>query len=234
MKSIALICLIGLIEAISCATAPVSVPFASICSKGDPEISGYVFEKLDEYSSIEVTNEGAINCSLIAKVNSRYSNNYEVTMYIDTFTYLCRQFKSLYDQATCLNIRIYKELFKPELVLGQAGSDYDSFEFHLPRVSNANGSLKAYVTLVSKQYEGDGCRGSPSADTLFKCADNTCIYGDFKCNGVFNCQDQSDEADALCKAGGRDWVSWLLIGVAVAVALAIGCTIVYVKAAEKR
>ncbi|KAI1290028.1 hypothetical protein HDE_08846 [Halotydeus destructor] len=232
MKSIALICLIGLIGTISCASAPFGVSLASLCNT-DPTKSGYIFESLDSNSSIAVTNEGAIACDIEVKVLAANADNYEVTMYFDTFTYDCDQFATVNDQLTCKGIGPGKQQYKAQLVDSASSPVFKSFVLSLPKVAGdaAKGKLAAYVTLVSKQDKDGKCQGSASEDTLFKCADKTCIYGDFKCNGVFNCNDASDQTDALCKAkeGGLGWFSWLLIIVAIAVVLGGGGYVAYVK-----
>ncbi|KAI1290025.1 hypothetical protein HDE_08845 [Halotydeus destructor] len=242
MKSIALTSLIGLIGTISCAIDPVKVALNTLCDPTDRTPYGYLFESLNAYSSIEVTNEGAINCPLLVKTSKGSAYFYEVTMYIDTFSYDCGQFESLDDQATCKNISISgKQEYKSELVQPQSGGEYSWFTFTLPRVTGdrAKGKLRAYVTLVSKQYKDGRCIDDGGEVTAFKCADRTCIYGNYTCNGVFNCYDASDEADALCKpqpepkADGLGWLSWLLIGVAIAIALGGGAYIAYVKFVDK-
>ncbi|KAI1290027.1 hypothetical protein HDE_08847 [Halotydeus destructor] len=233
MMSVILICLISLIGTISGATGPVAVTLESLCNSTDPsQPNAYLFESLNADSSIEVTNEGNITCIPAVKVPIATADNYEVTIYFDTFTYDCGQLEDLSAQIVCKAISTSDHQYKSELFV--RGSEFHFFGFPLPWIVDVNrsgkGKLKAYVTLVSKQDKDGKCLDGASEDTVFKCADNTCIYGDYKCNGVYNCNDRSDETDALCKPkAGLGWFSWLLIVVAVAVVLGGGAYVAYVK-----
>ncbi len=175
--------------------------------KNVSDISGKVYSHINVESVPYTGNKDCtftINTQPGRRINIRF-DYFDLAAGFDRAHNRCRSDADRFMVYESGNIYVIKnDILQPEMTYcGGTGifpKDYQSYgnvvtiRFLTDGISSADAGVKLVYTSYKPPQEG--------SDDCFRCVDNSmCIDEALTCNGVPNCNDDSDEAYALCRAG---------------------------------